>query len=168
MPDSRTNSGALTAVLVLAIVALGCSSTQQHESKSLTISELKNGKGMTVSVSKPLARSLLEGAIGSEMECGADLDVQVASILRALDREGNGSRVTVRDEDGVITARRSGSSLRMEFRDADDGGRLELRMPWAVAECLLDGSSSLKAKDADSIRIKVIESEGGSFELAVD
>ena len=168
MPNLRNTSGPLTAALLLAIVALGCSSTQKEEPKSLTISESKYGNGMRVTVSKPLARSLLEGAIGAEIECGADLDSDFAAMLRTLDREGRGSRVTVRDDDGVIAARRSGSSLRMDIRDADGSGRLEVKMPWAVAECLLDGSSSLRAKDADSIRVKVVGSEGGSFELAVD
>jgi hypothetical protein len=168
MSDHRTGSRTLAAALAVAIVALGCSSTPNDDSKSLTISETRNGKGMSVSVSKPLARSLLEGAIGAELQCGAELDDEFASMLRTLDREGRGSRVTIRDEDGVITARRSGSSLRLDIRDADGGGRLEVKMPWAVAECLLDGSSNLSPRDADSIRIKVAGSQGGSFELAVD
>jgi len=161
----------IVTVLVLAATAtpvLGCRSTSKQESKSLTISEAKGGDGMVVTVSEALARSLLEGVVGADLECGADIDSEFAAMLRELDRGGRGSRATIRDEDGVITARRSGRSLKIDFDDADDGGRLEIKMPWAVAECLLDGSATLTEKDAGSIRVKLVGSEGGSFEFKVD
>ena len=120
-----------------------------------------------VAVSETLARSLLEGVVGADLECGADLDSDFAAMLRELDRGGRGSRATIRDEDGVITARRSGRSLKVDFDDTDGGG-LEIKMPWAVAECLLDGSATLTEKDAGSIRVKLVGSEGGSFEFKVD
>jgi hypothetical protein len=151
------------AVLVL----LGCSSTNATDTKSLTISETKNGKGVAVTISESLAKSLLEGVVGADLECGADLDSDFASMLHVLDEEGRGSRATIHDEDGVIEARRSGRSLKMSVRDSDGGGGLEIKMPWAVAECLLDGSATLKAKDANSIKLKIVGDEGGSFEFTV-
>jgi len=160
----------IAIVLVLTAIAtpvLGCSSTSKQESKSLTISETKGGDGMVVTMSEALAHSLLEGVVGAGLQCGADIDSDFAAMLRELDRGGRGSRATIRDEDGVITARRSGRSLKMDFDDADGGG-LEIKMPWAVAECLLDGSATLTEKDAGSIKVKVIGSEGGSFEFKVD
>jgi hypothetical protein len=120
-----------------------------------------------VAVSESLARSVLGGIVGADLECGADLDSDFAAMLRELDRGGWGSRATIRDEDGVITARRSGRSLKVDFDDTDGGG-LEIKMPWAVAECLLDGSATLTEKDAGSIRVKLVGSEGGSFEFKVD
>ena len=152
---------------LLFLVLLGCSSTSATDTKSLTISETKNGKGVAVTISESLAKSLLEGVVGADLECGADLDSEFASMLRALDEGGRGSRATIRDEDGVIRARRSGRSLKMDIRDSDGGGGLEIKMPWAVAACLLDGSATLKAKDADSIKLKVVGDEGGSFEFSV-
>jgi len=148
-------------------VAVGCSSTGTTESKALTISETDGGNGVRVVVSESLARSVLEGIVGAELECGADLDGDFAAMLRELDRGGRGSRATLSDGDGVLTARRSGRNLRMDFDDFDGTGGFEIRMPWAVAECLLDGSGSLKPKDAASIRLRFVGSEGGSFELSV-
>ena len=161
----------MVTVLVLmttSTVVISCSTASKKESKSLSISETKGGDGLVVAMSEALARSLLEGVVGANLECGADLDSDFATMLRELDRGGRGSRATIRDEDGVITARRSGRSLKIDFDDADDGGRLEIKMPWAVAECLLDGSATLTEKDAGSIRVKVVGSEGGSFEFKVD
>jgi hypothetical protein len=154
-------------LFVSVLAGFGCSSTNTTDTKSLTISQTKSGNGVLVTMSEPLARSLLEGVIGADLECGADLDSDFAAMLRFLDQEGRGSRTTIRGEDGVVVARRSGRSLKMDVRDGDGGGRLEVKMPWAVAECLLDGSVSLKAKDAGSIKVKVVGSEGGTFEFAV-
>ena len=160
----------MVTVLVLMTaspVVFGCSTASKKESKSLSISESKNGDGLVLAMSEALARSLLEGVVGADLECGADLDSDFAAMLRELDRGGRGSRATIRDEDGVITARRSGRSLKVDFDDTDGGG-LEIKMPWAVAECLLDGSATLTEKDAGSIRVKLVGSEGGSFEFKVD
>jgi len=167
---SKLRISITTILILLATTPLvfGCSSTKKHESKSLSISETKNGEGLVVAVSEALARSLLEGVVGADLECGADLDSDFAALLHELDRGGRGSRVTIRDEDGVITARRSGRSLKLDFADADGCGGLEIKMPWAVAECLLDGSATLTEKDAGSIRVKLVGSEGGSFEFKVD
>jgi len=161
---------AITSVLILVAflpMVFGCSTASKKESKSVSISETKNGEGLVVAVSESLARSVLEGIVGADLECGADLDSDFAAMLRELDRGGRGSRATIRDEDGVITARRSGRSLKVDFDDTDGGG-LEIKMPWAVAECLLDGSATLTEKDAGSIRVKLVGSEGGSFEFKVD
>lgn len=160
------------ALIVIVIVSVASSaafgSGSRNGSKSLTISETKNGEGMIVAVSQALARSVFEGMIGSELKCGADLDTEFAGLLRELDRGGRGSRAKLRSEDGTLTARRSGRSLKLDFDDADDGGGLQVKMPWAVARCMLDGSATLSAKDAGSIKVKLIGSDGGSFEFKID
>lgn len=162
-------SYAMLLVLVISSPTVtGCGTTSKRDSKSVTISESEGGNGLVVAVSEALARSLVEGMIGSEIECGGDLDPEFAAVLRELDRGGRGSRASIRDENGDFSVRRSGSNLKMKIDDLDGGGRIEVKMPWAVAECLLDGSAKLSARDADSIRIKVIGSEGGSFEFTVD
>lgn len=160
----------ITALVLVAFssMVLGSSAASKKQSKSVSISESKDGGGLVVAVSEALARSLLEGVMGSNLECGTDLDSDFAAMLRTLDRGGRGSRATLRDGDGVLTARRSGRSLKLDFDDKDDGGRLEVKMPWAVAECLLDGSATLSEKDAGSIKVKLVGSGGGSFEFKVD
>lgn len=155
-------------LIVIMVVSVASSAAFGSGSKSVTISQTKGGEGMVVAVSEALARSVLEGMVGSELECGADLDAEFRSLLRELDSGGRGSRAVVRSEDGILTARRSGRSLKIEFDDADDGGGLEVKMPWAVARCMLDGSATLSAKDAGSIKVKLIGAEGGSFEFKID
>ena len=158
---------ATALVLVIAAPLVFGGGTNSKTSKSVSISQSGDGDGVVVAVSEALARSFLEGLVGADLECGADIDSDFAAALRELDRGGRGSRVTIRDEDGVLTARRSGRSLKLDFADADGGG-LEIKMPWAVAECLLDGSATMKAKDAGTIKVKLVDSEGGSFEFKVD
>jgi hypothetical protein len=154
-------------MVAVVAISVGCASSGNRGSKSMSISESAHGDGVVVAVSVALAESLLEEVIGSEIECGAELDDEFAALLTELDREGRGGRATLRGDDGVLTARRSGSSVRMTFRSADGGGRLEIRMPWAVAECLVDGSAALGSRDAGRIEVKVVGADGGSFELAV-
>ncbi len=157
---------ALVLALASPVVLAGCTSSKG--AKSVSISADSKGNGLVVAVSESLARSLLEEVVGADLKCGAEIDDEFAAMLRKLDRGGRGSRATLRDDDSVITAHRSGRSLKMDIRDSDDGSRLEVKMPWAVAECLLDGSASLTGKDAGSIRVKLVGSDGGSFEFKID
>jgi len=160
----------IATVLVLtafSTLAFGAGAASKKETKSVSISESKDGDGLVVAMSEALARSLLEGMVGADLKCGSDIDGDFAAMLHKLDRGGRGSRATIRDEDGVVTARRSGNSLKIELED-NDGGGLRVKMPWAVAECLLDGSATLSAKDAGSIRVKLVGSDGGSFEFKID
>jgi len=159
-----------TALVLTAFspLAFGAGAASKKETKSVSISETKDGNGLVVAMSEALARSLLEGMVGADLKCGSDIDGDFAAMLRKLDRGGRGSRTTIRDEDSLITARRSGNSLKIELDDADGGGGLRVKMPWAVAECLLDGSATLSAKDAGSIRVKLVGSDGGSFEFKID
>ena len=158
-----------TALVLITFspLAFGAGAASKKETKSVSISETKDGNGLVVAMSEALARSLLEGMVGADLTCGSDIDGDFAAMLHKLDRGGRGSRATIRDEDGVVTARRSGKSLKIELDDADGGG-LRVKMPWAVAECLLDGSATLSAKDAGSIRVKLVGSDGGSFEFKID
>ncbi len=160
----------MISVLIFAVaspvVLAGGKNTKSAKSVSISLSS--GGDQLVVAMSEALARAFLQGVVGADLKCGADVDDEFAAMLRELDRGGRGSRASIRDEDGVITARRSGRSLKMEIRDSDGGGRLEVKMPWAVAECLLDGSATLTEKDAGSIRVKLVGSGGGSFEFKVD
>lgn len=162
----------VTMITVLILAAASpvvlASGKNTKSTESVSISQSSGGDQLVVAMSEALARSLLQGVVGADLKCGADVDHEFAAMLRELDRGGRGSRASIRDEDGVITARRSGRSLEMEIRDSSGGGRLEVKMPWAVAECLLDGSATLTEKDAGSIRVKLVGSEGGSFEFKVD
>jgi len=167
MSKPYTSAVTITVLVGAALVASGCSSSAPRNDKALSISQAADGKGIEVAVSEALARSLLEQAIGAEIECGTELDDGFGELLRELDRGGRRSRATLRDGDQVVTAVRSGRRLKMRFDNIDDDGRFEVTMPWAVAECLLDGSAELTDKDVDRIQVRVIGGDGGSFEIAV-
>ena len=158
----------IVVIVVSAASIAAAASGSKNGSKSITISDTKNGEGLVVAVSETLARSVFEGMVGSRIECGADLDREFGDLLRELDRGGRGSRAVLRSDDGILTARRKGRSLKLEFDDADDGGRLRVKMPWSVAECMLDGSATMSAKDAGSIKVELIGAGGGRFAFEVD
>jgi hypothetical protein len=159
----------IALVLMISILTVAAQSADAAgKQRTMTISETEDGDGVIVAMSESLARSLLEGVVGADLECGADLDDDFAGLLRELHRGGRGSKATLRDDDSVIRARRTGSSLKMKIDDLDDGARIEVKMPWAVAECLLDGRATLSADDAARIKVKVTGSDGGSFTFAVD
>jgi hypothetical protein len=169
LSSSEDRMNTFRVVMIAIIVASVASiSAAGSGSKSITISDTKNGDGLVVAVSAALARSVFEGVVGSEIECGADLDQEFGDLLRELDRGGRGARAVLRSEDGILTARREGRSLRLEFDDADGAGGLRVKMPWSVAECMLDGSAKVSAKDAGSIRVELIGADGGSFTFEVD
>jgi hypothetical protein len=155
------------AIVVLIAGLFGCGSTSRQKSASVTIAESGDGLGVQLTISEALARSLVEDVVGGELECGAELDADFAAVLEALDREGRGARVERRSSHGLLVARRTGRSLKLDIRDAGSDGRVEVSMPWAVATCLLDGSATLAGKDAAAIRVRVSGSGGSSFELAV-
>jgi len=75
-----------------------------------------------------------------DIECDADSDARTRKMMRSLRRQGEGGVYRFRDEDGDdILARRRMGQLRIETRDADDGERAVVEMPWEVAECLISG-----------------------------
>jgi hypothetical protein len=161
-----------TAGWAMMVAAVACfpvgAEGGDKKAKNVTISATGDGADLSVTVSRALAWSLFEAVIGSELECGTDLDREFETLLRDLDRGGRGSRAALRDGDGTLTAHRSGRSLKLRFEDTEGGGGLKVKMPWKVAECLLDGSATLDAKDARSIKIELTGGDGGSFRFKVD
>jgi hypothetical protein len=153
--------------VALVIMCSAVAGVAGEKGKSLTISESKDGQGVVVAVSAALAREVLEGAIGSELECDSELDPDFERLLRTLDRGGRGSTASMGDADSHITARRKGKKMRLDIRDVDDGSRIEATVPWAVAECMLGKTATLDASAA-KIKVKIKGADGGSFEFKVD
>jgi len=156
----------LVAAVVTVLVALSaCSSAGRHDQRSVTVSETRGHDGIEVAVSKELASDLLQGVIGSELSCDADIDAEFEGLLRDLDRRGRGARATLVDGDDTIVARRRARTLELDVRSP--GGGLEVGMPWAVAECLLGRTTTLRG-DLGDIRVKLEGADGGSFHIRVD
>jgi hypothetical protein len=137
------------------------------ETKSIKVSEAKKGNGVVVAVSEALAREIFEGAIGTELDCRADLDSDFESLLRTLDRDGRGSRATLRDGDTVVRALRRKKSIKFDISNRDREEKIEAVVPWALAECLLGRNTKID-DSVGPIKIKITGAEGGSFEFKID
>jgi hypothetical protein len=135
--------------------------------KSVSISESRNGKGVVIAVSEALAREVLEGALGTELDCRAEIDPDFEVLLRMLDERGRGSRATLRDGDTVVRARRRGKSIRFDISGSDHEGKIEAIVPWALAECLL-GRATKVHDTAGPIKVKITGEGGGTFKFEVD
>ncbi len=154
---------AVFLTLLLAAVAVVAS----DRGSSVTIKGGKNGEDVVLTVSDGIAKGILEGAIGSELSCDGELDSDFGDLLRSLDRGGRGARATLADGDSVIVARRRANTIKLDIRDADDGGEIEVVMPWAVAECLL-GRTAVLDQSVSKIRLKIKGADGGKFEFKID
>jgi hypothetical protein len=153
--------------LVLTVLIAGCSSTSP-QTKSLTLAEADDGRGVVVAISAALARDLLESAIGSDFDCEGEVDREFGSMLRTLDRRGPGSQATLTDEETTVVARRRNRTLKLEIRDRSDGSEIEAVMPWAVAECLMGRTTTLEEGAVGDVRVKIKGKGGGSFEFRID
>ena len=152
-------------VLVLGLLLAAALAVAGDGKNSVKISTDGEGDELIVVVSEALARSAVEGLVGSELSCDGTTDGQFKGLLQTLDQKGRGSRASLQTEDSVIRARRRTSTVTLDIRDLDDDGRVEIVMPWSVAECLLGRSAKI---DASVVEIKIKGENGGTFEFKVD
>jgi hypothetical protein len=153
----------LATATALALTT-ACASSDTSSSARLEVAGT-SGEAMTLAVSSEIARQLLEDALGSELRCAADLDPDTERMLRTL--ASRSGRYTATEDGTTLVARRRGRSLRLQIRS--EGARLEARMPWAVAECLLGRRTDLESVLAESpIRVHLRTANGTSLKLALD
>lgn len=153
--------------MILGLVLVAVAAAAGGRGTSVTTSGSEDGDDLQITVSKALALGLLEGAVGSTLDCDGTVDSDFRNLLQALDRGGRNARATLRNHDAVIEARRRGRTLKMDIRDLDDGGRIGLVMPWAVAECLL-GRDVFLDRSAAKVKVRFEGPNGGTFEFKVD
>ncbi len=169
----KLQSALFISLLVAMIVAMiGCaSSTPKQTTLSFSTSgQEEESGGISVTFSPELARSALEAALGSKLDCKGELDPEVRSVLTALQRKGRSGKVTRRDDDGRLVARRRGSSLRLQLED-HGGSSIKATMPWAVAECLLGRSMTLAealGHGKQKIELTITGEDGDSFSVQLD
>lgn len=92
------------------------------------------------------AADLVRAAMPRVVHCDVDRDDSVVTVLRFLDRHGEGSRYTMWDEDGrELTGRRTRGrfELRVGGRHGWRHGRAHVEAPWGVARCLLGGTVAI-------------------------
>jgi len=152
------------AVLTLAIafLALACASSEPKSDFELDIDDDE----ITVAISKAAAQGLMEGLIGSDLECEEGADGQFRTFLEKLDQGGPRAKASYRDSENTIEGRRRGSKLDLKIRGAGSG-KIEATMPWAIAECMLGNSTSID-ESFTSIKVKVTNEDGRNFSFRLN
>ena len=91
------------------------------------------------------AADIVRSALPSVVHCGGDSDERVTTVLRFLDRHGEGTRYTLWDEGREFTGwRRHGRfELRIGARPGWHHGAAHIEAPWGLAECMLGGTVAI-------------------------
>jgi len=152
--------GVLT--LAIAFLALACASSEPKSDFALDVDDDE----ITVAISKAAAQGLMEGLIGSDLECEEGADGQFRTFLEKLDQAGPRAKASYRDSENTIEGRRRGSKLDLEIRGAGSG-KIEATMPWAIAECMLGNSTSID-ESFTSIKVKVTNEDGRNFSFRLN
>jgi len=147
--------GVLT--LAIAFLALACASSETKSDFELDVDDDE----ITVAISKAVAQGVMEGLIGSDLECDEGADGEFRTFLEMLDQGGPRARASYRDSENTIDGRRRGSKLDLKIRGAGSG-RIEATMPWAIAECMLGNNTSIE-ESFTSIKVKVTNEDGRNF-----
>ena len=151
---SRIGFGAL----VISVLTLSCASSEPKSDFELDLDDDE----ISVAISKEVARGLVEGLIGSDLECEGDVDGEFEALLEELDRRGPRSRASIRDGETTVDGRRRAGKLDLAIHGAGSG-KIEATMPWAIAQCLLGNTTSIDKTVTSSIRVKVTNDEGRNF-----
>lgn len=143
--------------LVIAFLALACASAEPKSDFELDVSDDE----ITVAISKAVAQGVMEGLIGSDLECGEGADGQFRTFLERLDQGGPRAKASYRDSENTIDGRRRGGKLDLKIRGAGSG-KIEATMPWAIAECMLGNDTSID-ESFKSIKVKVTNEDGRNY-----
>jgi len=161
---STTRSQQLFTLIACLALTAGCASSSSQP--DLTI-DFDDDENLTIAVSTILAREVIDGFVGSHLDCKGELDPEVETMLQTLDRQGPRSSATYRDEDTTVVARRRGGKLHLEIGGAGSGA-IEATMPWAVAECLLGRKTSVDKAVRSSIKVKVTGEDGSTYSFRLN
>jgi hypothetical protein len=148
--------------LALTVTVWACASSEPQSDLDLEI----DGSEIRLALSEEVARGAVERLLGSGLECDGEVDDGLLELLMELDRRGPRARATRRDGDTTLDARRRGSRLDLEIRGGGPG-TIEASMPWAVAECLLGRTTTVRHAVSSSIRVTVDNPNGRNFSFSI-
>jgi len=149
--------------LVIAFLALACASSEPKSDFKLDVDDDE----ITVAISKAAAQGVMEGLVGSDIECDDGADGQFGAFLAELDQGGPRAKASYRDGESTIDGRRRGSKLDLKIHGAGSG-KIEATMPWAIAECMLGRSTSIDESFTSSIKVKVTNEDGRNFSFRLN
>ncbi len=161
----------VVTVAISAVVLGGCASSAPPDTVAVRLHGA-GGNDFSMQVSSTFVRDAVESALGSSLECKATVDEPLSDLLLALESRGPHSKASVQRGDELVQASRHGRRLRLTLV-GDDGQKVEIRMPWAVAECLLGREASLHEALAHSggrptIEVRIAGRAGGRFKASLE
>lgn len=106
-----------------------------------------DGEDVHLTFNGGLLGTIARAMVPIDIDCDNDHDPKVRALYLSLERGGDGTSGTVRDDDQQIDARRAGKFLEMKIRD-EDGETVELKLPWSLARCVL-GGEDVSRKEID-------------------
>lgn len=152
----------LLAVAALAAVGCGCATSAPRSDLELEV----DGDEIRLEISEAVARSAVEGILGSSLECDGEIDDDLRKLLTDLDRGGPRSRAARRDGETTLDARRRGGRLHLEIRGSGRGS-IEAAMPWAAAQCLLGRATAVGTAVSSPIQVRVKNPDGRNFSFTI-
>lgn len=150
----------LLAGVLVPLALTACASSQSRHTATLD----SGADRVSLSISGDHG-GWLDDLLGGRLDCSGPADGALGVLLAALDRGGPRARASVRDGDAMLTGRRRGG--RVDLTAGLGDGRLEVRMPWAAAECLLGRSTALGAA-LDGLEVTAVGADGHRTRLRLD
>ena len=142
----------------------------KKDDKSVSISESKDGDGLVVAVSEALARSLLEGMVGADLEvrCRSRRRLRRHAREARSRRSGQPSHHPRRGRsDSPLVVRAAASRWTSTTRMVAADSRSRCPGPWPSASST-DRPTCRPRRTPDRSRSSSSGSEGGSFEFKID
>ncbi|MCP4895571.1 MAG: hypothetical protein GY906_01245 [bacterium] len=156
------------------IVSVGCASSQPEPPSTVNLDYIEDGiDSAQLMYSSPVVENLVKDLIGSGVRCGGELDGELAVAISRLDNGSRSARYRLTDDDTTVLFRRRGSRWSVRVKP-DDGGRLDIELPWAVAECLAgdgDGLEHLLRTGSNAhatVNIHTRSGKSHSFKVSLD
>lgn len=147
------------SILGLVPIALLCISASafasSHEDRSLSF-ELESVDGL-LSVSSTVIGELAAGLFEDGLSCRSRIDGEVYQALRQLERRGEGARYRFEDGGDRVTLRRRAGQIRVRL-EPENGRRVDLSAPWALARCLLGEGERIELPRDLELSVKSRES----------
>lgn len=113
-------------------------------------------ESLSINLSGALVGTLFDKLLGADLQCEGELDPEVEAMLTHLQRRGEGSRYTLREDGKKVRARRRHGQLELIVRERGEK-KAEISLPWTLAECMLGNPGALAR-----------HGRGGHFELELE
>jgi hypothetical protein len=161
-PFARLAAYGRAAASVLTLT-LGLPAAASADSGSFRIDvHSDEGDDVHISIGSGFASAMIRTLAPLAIDCddSAD-DPEVRRLFREMDRAGELSTGTLRDDGDLLEARREHGKLELKVTDGEDGEVARISMPWTVARCLLGGEKVSRGELARAF-------EDGEFEIHVE